>query len=296
MEQDMFEWRDEYKIGIPVIDDAHKRLFSIVSRILKNFADSDFEKNKMTCIEAIKYLKSYTVQHFAEEEAYQRSISYAGYENHKKVHDNMRDVVVPALEKEVTQSRYSMESMEHFAGACAGWLAAHILIEDQAIAGKTNSKWRSTADKNSVERLEDIIKYINTNSFNMPVTLVSEKYTGFELGRLFCYRDKFKTGDGEEYTVVSAIEHSQLDVILQKLMNKRILQIDDVMSPMVKEMFKTFNRDVMEKFVTKRLINLNSTVLPENDFYKCFKEVYPDYSTLWRADYGYIVFCVSKKS
>ncbi|MCM1481010.1 MAG: hemerythrin domain-containing protein, partial [Muribaculaceae bacterium] len=94
MERDMFEWRDEYKIGVPIIDDAHKKLFAIVSRVLKNFADADFEKNKTTCIEALKFFKSFTVQHFAEEEAYQRSINYAGYENHKKVHDNMRDVVV----------------------------------------------------------------------------------------------------------------------------------------------------------------------------------------------------------
>ena len=112
MEQAMFEWKDDYKIGVKIIDDAHKQLFSIVSRIMRNFTEADFERNKMTCIEAIKYLKSYTMQHFAEEEEYQRSIGYHGYVNHKKVHDNMRDVVVPALEREITSSRYSRESME----------------------------------------------------------------------------------------------------------------------------------------------------------------------------------------
>ena len=96
----MFEWKDDYKIGVDIIDNAHKQLFSIVSRILRNFTEADFERNKMTCVEAIKYFKNYTLKHFAEEEEYQRKIGYEGYVNHKKAHDNMRDVVVPALERD----------------------------------------------------------------------------------------------------------------------------------------------------------------------------------------------------
>ena len=34
----------------------------------------DYEKNKITCIEAIKYLKQYTVEHFAQEEAFQLKV------------------------------------------------------------------------------------------------------------------------------------------------------------------------------------------------------------------------------
>ena len=80
------------------------------------------KKNKITCVEALKYLKSYAIKHFAEEEAYQLSIGYHGYKMHKKVHDNMRDVVIPALEREVTSQGYSMESMEHLREpAQAGW-------------------------------------------------------------------------------------------------------------------------------------------------------------------------------
>ena len=120
MEQEVFEWKEEYEIGVAEIDRAHKQLFSIVNRIINNFMEMDFEKNKMTCMEAIKYLKSYTIKHFAEEEAYQRSINYGGYKVHKKIHDNMRDVVIPALEKEVTAKSYSKDALEHFVGACAG--------------------------------------------------------------------------------------------------------------------------------------------------------------------------------
>lgn len=294
MEQAMFEWKDDYKIGVEIIDNAHKQLFSIVSRILKNFTDANFEKNKMTCIEAIKYLKNYTIQHFAEEEEYQRSIGYSGYVNHKKVHDNMRDVVVPALEREITQSCYSRESMEHFVGACAGWLAAHVLIEDQAITGKVPSKWKNVADSEKAQMLEDIFKTINNGSFHISTTLVSEKYQGYELGNLYCYRDKFKTETNEEYTIITAMEQTLLGHIMTSIMNRKVFDLDDVMAPMVKEMFKAFNRDMLSAFLPHTLVNLNSTVLPQNDFYAGFRNVYPDYSMLWRSDYGYIALCISK--
>ena len=74
VEQAMFEWKDDYKIGVDIIDNAHKQLFSIVSRILRNFTEADFERNKMTCVEAIKYFKNYTLKNFAEEEEYQIKI------------------------------------------------------------------------------------------------------------------------------------------------------------------------------------------------------------------------------
>ena len=160
MEQEVFEWKEEYEIGVAEIDRAHKQLFSIVNRIINNFMDMDFEKNKMTCMEAIKYLKSYTIKHFAEEEAFKCSINYGVYKVHKKIHDNMRDVVIPALEKEVTAKSYSKEALEHFVGACAGWLAAHVLVEDQAITGKTRSKWTANVvdEDNREDTLDAIVK------------------------------------------------------------------------------------------------------------------------------------------
>lgn len=293
MEQAMFEWKNDYKIGVDSIDNAHKQLFSIVSRILKNFTEADFERNKMTCVEAIKYLKSYTIQHFADEEAYQIRIGYEGYTKHKKVHDNMKNVVVPALEKEMAHSGYSRESIGHFVGVCAGWLTAHVLIEDQAITGKVSSKLKN-CDKESLEMLEELFKTINNGSFHISTNLVSESYHGHELGSLFCYRDKFKTEYDEEYTIVSAMEKTVLSNIMTTIVDRRLLELDEIIAPMVKEMFKAFHKDVMMAFLPYKLENINSTALPERDFYAAFKQAYPDYSTLWRTDNGYIALCVSK--
>lgn len=296
MEQNIFEWSNDYSIGVKSIDDAHKQLFSIVGRIIRNFMDNNFEKNKMTCVEALKYLKSYAIKHFAEEEAYQLSIGYHGYKMHKKVHDNMRDVVIPALEREVTSQGYSMESMEHFAGACAGWLAAHVLIEDQAITGKVRSRWKQIPDDSGTDRLEEIGKTVINGLFQVPATLVSKNYQGYELGKLFCYCDEFTDKFGTVYTVTTAVEEPMVEKVVSKIMNKKAFELSEVMQPMIAEIVKSFDSTVIKAFESEALENTNSVFLKSKDFYESFEAGYPDYSMLWRTMYGYIALCIRRKS
>jgi len=294
--QDVFEWKDEYDIGVEKIDEAHRQLFAVVNRIINNFMDMDFEKNRMTCIEAIKYLKNYTIKHFAEEEEYQLSINYSGYEIHKKLHDNMRDVVIHALEKEVTSQSYSRDSLEHFVGVCAGWLVAHVLIEDQAITGKTKSKWtRSvTDDETGVNTLDGIVKTYVKGLFRMKAELVSRNYAGFPLNKPFCYTDLFTDKKGNTYTVVSVVEESTLEVIAQRFLNLKTFELNAVTTSVLSEMLKSFNMEVMMAFQNDSLTSIESRIMPGSEFYRIYDNVYPDYSMLWRSPNGYIAFTIKK--
>ncbi len=296
MEQELFEWKEEYEIGAEEIDRAHKQLFSIVNRIINNFNDMDFEKNKTTCMEAIKYLKSYTVKHFADEEAYQRKVGYGGYKVHKKIHDNMRDVVIPALEQEVTAKSYSKESLEHFVGACAGWLAAHVLVEDQAITGKVRSKWTDDVADNDEDRLDLIVRTLVVSLFRMNSHLISKNYQGYELAKPFCYTDTFTVSNGESYSAAVAVEEEVLKVLALKFFKESVFVMDGVMSSMLSEMLKSFNMEVMMAFLDSSLLNKESRIMSTSDFYKLFAIVYPDYTMLWRTEYGYIAFCIKKNA
>lgn len=296
MEHTMFEWKEDYNIGVEVVDKAHKQLFSIVARILKNFTDGGFEKNKRTCIEAIKFLEDYTLKHFAEEEAYQLSIGYADYEKHKKIHDNMRQVVVPAMEKEVRLAGYSIESIEHVIGICAGWLAAHILIEDQAITGKAVSKWKEAAFSDDVGRLEQIVKTTIKSLFRIIGTPVSLHYDGHELGAAFYYEDDFDDGKGKKYTVSLAIERKMLKRIMSNLLeDTRLFELTEVMQPMVMEILKSFNYSVIDSFLSDPMHIGESRPISKDRFYDKFKDVYPDYSTLWRTEYGFMAVCINEE-
>lgn len=292
LEDSEFEWKDEYNIGVDIIDNAHRQLFRIVSRVINNFSDKDFEKNKMTCVEALKYLKSYTVKHFAEEEEYQLKINHPGYSVHKKIHDNMREVVVPALEKDVVSKNYSKESLENFAGVCAGWLTAHVMIEDRAIAGSVSSKWSKDVGENKENRLNDIVRGYSSSLFLMNAELFSKKYTGHRLGRLFCYNNIVEMPDGEIYSVTSAVEYPMLEVIARRLVKQEAFGLDSVMLPLVSEMMKSFNLEVIMALFNAPPDNKESKAIPHDRFYAQYDSVYPEYSMLWKTNCGYLAFTI----
>ena len=99
------KWNDQFNLGVEVIDKAHRNLFSIVNKLI--LLSEDSVKQRYACQEGIKYFKGYTLKHFAEEEEYMRKIAYRKYDKHKQIHDNMRDIVIPSLEKEMEEENYS---------------------------------------------------------------------------------------------------------------------------------------------------------------------------------------------
>ena len=132
------EWDERYNIGVSNIDKAHRRLFSIVKRLFDTVEKN--QNKKHSCYEGIKYLSNYAITHFAEEEAYMRSIGYKGYERHKEKHDKMKNEIVPALEAELDEADYSGEAASRFLGVCLGWLTGQNMLEDRAITGEIGGK------------------------------------------------------------------------------------------------------------------------------------------------------------
>ncbi len=146
-------WKDEYNIGVDIIDREHKRLFKIINKLFQ-FTD---EKNKSqwACQEGIKFFKDHAVKHFTEEEEYMASVNYERLGVHMHIHREFRERTLPALEEELERTHYSADSVEHFLGVYAGWLVGHTLMEDRAITGKSRSRWvdlvMRTAEKSLAE-------------------------------------------------------------------------------------------------------------------------------------------------
>lgn len=125
------EWTPEYAVGVEVIDRAHQELFRIARRL--NSLGHDRNRHQWVGEQGLKFLKSYVVNHFAEEEAYMRSINYPGLADHTRQHNGFRERILPRMESQLRQERFSEEAIARFLGIIQLWLSRHIMVHDVAI-------------------------------------------------------------------------------------------------------------------------------------------------------------------
>ena len=83
------------------------------------------------------FLKEYVVYHFRDEEAYQQSIGYAGFEAHQREHQQFTQTVL-AYEKKLIASHFALSDVKDLAGTVVAWLVYHVTDADQRIvSGQT---------------------------------------------------------------------------------------------------------------------------------------------------------------
>lgn len=126
------EWNDRYALGIDLIDHQHQELFRAINRIQNILQEGDLSRNQRACTEAIRFLKNYTWIHFQAEEEYQQAIHYENYEQHKRIHDNFRAIIMEYEEK-LDAGPLTQESVQVFINMLQSWLVNHILFQDQRI-------------------------------------------------------------------------------------------------------------------------------------------------------------------
>ncbi len=290
------KWNDRFNLGVGVIDKAHQRLFSIVGKLIA--LNEDEAKQQHACREGVKYFKSYTLKHFAEEEAYMQSIHYGGYEMHKILHDNMRDKTLPALEQELEEQNYSVESVRHFLGICVGWLTGHIMIEDFAITGRTTNKWIHHPSEDEMESLEKAVIQVLHDLFKINAHIVSEHYSGedFSSGNTLCFRLMYRSGGGERFQVFLVYEERMVLNTLGGMLGRQIKKMDKTVLYTIKVLSQQFMDWVGKHFpITKECQLEKCDMLTFEQLLRAFDKEYPPYSLLFSTEgKGYFAFCVKK--
>lgn len=136
-------WKDNYELGVPHIDEQHKELFRRVESFLQVLRSKNRWEEKIPKLnETLEFMKRYVVEHFHDEEEYQRSIDYPGYEFHKQLHDDMVNYV-GEVSKRYEQSNNNEQLMQEFGGRLLAWLINHVAAEDQRIADYAKKKGAS---------------------------------------------------------------------------------------------------------------------------------------------------------
>ncbi|MDE6603649.1 MAG: hemerythrin family protein [Lachnospiraceae bacterium] len=285
------EWDKRFNIGVASIDKAHQKLFSIVHRLIT--LSKDESSGQWACAEGIKYFKNYAIKHFADEEAYMQSIGYKGYDIHKRLHDDLRFKTLPALEKDLTESNYSQESIQHFIGICVGWLTAHIIIEDRAIAGMISNKWKSDHTGADMENLENALSATIQEIFQLQTEIVSEHYSGENFGRSMIIRLTYLSIDHEEVQIFMALEESLVLRAVSSILNIPLNKMDQLVMAIGKELAIQITEQVAIRCDLALQYHLESShfMTPEQ-FLQAFYAGNFDYSLLFNTGRGYFAFVV----
>jgi len=287
-----FEWREEFNLGVEEIDKEHQRLFKIINKIS---AIREEEKNSQwACQEGIKYFKSHTVKHFADEEAYMASIGYEGLEQHRRIHQGFRTYTLPALERELEQANYSDETVDHFLGVCAGWLIGHTLTEDLSIVGKRRGTWENLLPDEQLAAMKELIIQLVFDMFRLESHLVSDTYSGEKFGNGVYYRLIYGKGQEEErLEVIMVFEESLLVKTVGRAMGLQTNKLDALLIHAARYTARQFAGRITEHLPASEEYELKEeNLLSFEQFQKIFQRKKIQASLLFDTGEGYFAYCV----
>ncbi|HET6450250.1 MAG TPA: bacteriohemerythrin [Spirochaetia bacterium] len=84
------EWKEEYSVLVPEMDNEHKRLFALINEFHDAIKDG---KPNEAVGQTIDGLLDYTITHFAHEEKLMRQRAYKGLEEQERFHRAFTDKV-----------------------------------------------------------------------------------------------------------------------------------------------------------------------------------------------------------
>lgn len=126
----MFKWKDSYSCNIIEIDNQHKRLFELGSKIHSILSLKDNEDHYDEIMGVLAELKNYTVYHFQYEEELMEAHGYSKRVYHKIEHDAFIDKISEIFNKDIDDSQRTV-SLELIM-FIADWIEKHILKTDFA--------------------------------------------------------------------------------------------------------------------------------------------------------------------
>ena len=285
------EWNKNFNIGVDSIDNAHRKLFSIVRKLI-NLSQNE-HNGQWACAEGIKYFKRYAIEHFTDEEAYMQSIDYSGYKIHKRLHDDMRYKTLPALEKDLSESNYSQESIHHFLGICLGWLTAHIMIEDRAIAGKIPNKWKRDNTGEAMDALEDALSVTIQEIFRLQIEIVSEHYNAEDFGNSIVDRLTYCSLDGRRVHIFLVLEDALVLRAVSSMLNMPIKKVDKMVLNAARQLSQQIVEQVgIHSHLSSKYLLESNHLMTTEQFQQAFYAEYFDYNLLFNTGTGYFAFCI----
>jgi len=124
-------WEDSYSIGVEFLDEQHKGLFEHTRNLLNTLLDDEIspEAYQAHITMSLTFLKNYALNHFEAEEAYAVEIGFEHIEEHKAMHDALKQSIA-VHEIELVENDFDIPTVRGFLNFLIAWLVDHISNED----------------------------------------------------------------------------------------------------------------------------------------------------------------------
>lgn len=119
-----FAWKDEYSVGVQLIDEQHKMFVGIINEM---YAAIQEKKGNIVLKDIFNQLVAYTQFHFQTEERYFDEFNYDGSVEHKAAHQALIKQVTDLQGKEAE----IMEDPFKLFDFLEDWLVEHIMGMDK---------------------------------------------------------------------------------------------------------------------------------------------------------------------
>lgn len=122
---ELFEWSDEYNVGVSDIDEQHIELVALINQLHRAIRERKASRQVRRTLDE---LVEYTRTHFAIEERLMRESDYPEYEDHRSYHEALIDQI-RALQEKLDSGKASITfELLHFLRI---WLVRHICEVDK---------------------------------------------------------------------------------------------------------------------------------------------------------------------
>ena len=130
----MYQWSDEYALGIDEIDQQHRRLIEIANQVYDIMNDQWRLDKYNQILTVLGELKDYTIYHFKFEEEYMASIGYKKRFSHALEHNAFVEKLNAVDLKKVDEQQE--EYLRELLVMITDWVVNHIMNTDRLYAAK----------------------------------------------------------------------------------------------------------------------------------------------------------------
>jgi Amt family ammonium transporter len=129
-----FEWREEFNLHIPSMDEEHRNLVAVAQDIIEAMRSG---LGRGAVEQAFQGLLDYTTNHFMDEELFMAEHEFPGTDEHKAIHNQLTQEVLVYRTELFSKQSFDAAEFQQFV---TNWLVNHILEEDRKYAEFINAR------------------------------------------------------------------------------------------------------------------------------------------------------------